>query len=46
MRVKSAPELRNEGEKLRLAAEASGTKAKVGLAAATVRSTSETSAIS
>ncbi len=33
----SAPELRNEGEKLRLAAEASGTKANVGLASTTIR---------
>lgn len=37
MRIMSAPELRNEGEKLRLAAEASGTKANVGLASTTIR---------
>lgn len=37
MRVMSAPELRAEGEKLRKAAETSGAKAKVGLAAGTIR---------
>ncbi len=37
MRIMSAPELRNEGEKLRLAAEASDTKANVGLASTTIR---------
>lgn len=37
MRIMSAPELRNEGEKLRLAAEASGTKPNVGLASTTIR---------
>lgn len=37
MRIMSAPELRNEGEKLRVAAEASGTKANVGLASTTIR---------
>lgn len=37
MRVMSAPELRAEGDRLRKAAEASGTKAKVGLAAGTIR---------
>lgn len=33
----SAPELRAQGDKLRKAAEVSGTKAKVGLAAGTIR---------
>ncbi|OWV84948.1 DUF6538 domain-containing protein [Rhizobium sp. R693] len=37
MRVMSAPELRAEGEKLRKAADGAGTKAKVGLAAGTIR---------
>lgn len=37
MRVMSAPELRAEGEKLRKAADAAGTKAKVGLASTTIR---------
>ncbi len=37
MRIMSAPELRDEGEKLRLAAEVSGTKANVGLASTTIR---------
>ncbi|WP_285277760.1 DUF6538 domain-containing protein [Agrobacterium sp. SUL3] len=37
MRIMSAPELRAEGEKLRQAAEASDTKAKVGLASTTIR---------
>ncbi|MFN7009317.1 MAG: DUF6538 domain-containing protein [Allorhizobium sp.] len=37
MRVMSAPELRAKGNEMRQAAEASGTKAKVGLAAATIR---------
>ncbi|MGV1916130.1 DUF6538 domain-containing protein [Rhizobium sp. 22-785-1] len=37
MRVMSAPELRVEGDKLRKAAEISGTKAKVGLAPGTIR---------
>ncbi|HEX5933554.1 MAG TPA: DUF6538 domain-containing protein [Pseudorhizobium sp.] len=37
MRIMSAPELRAEGAKLRKAAEASGTEAKVGLAAGTIR---------
>ncbi|MBP1859376.1 site-specific integrase [Rhizobium herbae] len=37
MRVMSAPELRAEGEKLRKAADAVGTKAKVGLASTTIR---------
>lgn len=37
MRIMSAPELRAEGERLRKAAEASGTKAKVGLASTTIR---------
>ena len=37
MRIMSAPELRDEGEKLRRAAEASGSEAKVGLASTTIR---------
>ncbi|OQP86036.1 integrase [Rhizobium rhizosphaerae] len=37
MRVMSAPELRAKGQDMRRTAEASGTKAKVGLAAATIR---------
>ena len=37
MRVMSAPELRAKGNEMRRAAEASGTKPKVGLAAATIR---------
>lgn len=37
MRVMSAPELRAKGQEMRRAAEASGTKPKVGLAAATIR---------
>lgn len=37
MRVMSAPELRAKGNEMRQAAEASGTKPKVGLAAATIR---------
>ncbi|RUM26585.1 integrase [Rhizobium vallis] len=37
MRVMSAPELRAEADKLRKAAEASKTEAKVGLAAGTIR---------
>ena len=37
MRVMSAPELRARGQEMRRAAEASGTKPKVGLAAATIR---------
>ncbi|WP_244512721.1 integrase [Ensifer sp. LC163] len=37
MRIMSAPELRAEGDKLRRAAEVSGTKPKVGLAAGTIR---------
>lgn len=37
MRIMSAPELRDEGAKLRRAAEASGTEPKVGLASTTIR---------
>ncbi|MRG67151.1 integrase [Rhizobium pusense] len=37
MRIMSAPELRAKGHELRKAAEASGTKAEVGLAAGTIR---------
>jgi len=37
MRIMSAPELRATGHELRKAAEGSGTKAKVGLAAGTIR---------
>ncbi|OLP45912.1 DUF6538 domain-containing protein [Rhizobium oryziradicis] len=37
MRIMSASELRDEGAKLRLAAEASGTEPKVGLASTTIR---------
>ncbi|WP_246723461.1 DUF6538 domain-containing protein [Rhizobium sp. ARZ01] len=37
MRIMSSPELRAEGNKLRKAAETSGGKAKVGLAAGTIR---------
>ncbi len=37
MRVMSAPELRAKADEMRQAAEASGTKPKVGLAAATIR---------
>ncbi|OHV85471.1 integrase [Ensifer sp. LCM 4579] len=37
MRIMSAPELRAKGHELRKAAEASGAKAKVGLAAGTIR---------
>lgn len=37
MRVMSAPELRAKGQEMRRATEASGTKPKVGLAAATIR---------
>jgi hypothetical protein len=37
MRIMSAPELRAEGDKLRKAAQISGTKAKVGLSAGTIR---------
>lgn len=37
MREMSAPDLRAEGHKLRVAAEADGTKAKVGLSSGTIR---------
>jgi integrase len=37
MRILSAPDLRDEGRKLREAAAADGTKARVGLSAATIR---------